>query len=526
MRKLIFFILLLLPFIFIIFNILFQRNYITNYYMEINVIDNDLNIRELKYLKENYNGYRDCYNISNNYNYNGTASDLLYNSIYMPSDITFNNIGLIKNHIFKNYNLINDNIIDSINNIYKYDNNICVNNYNNYNYGYYLDYTLHNVVVSHNDINEIYIDLFKNYDMDIYNLEIHVNMDSNSKLYVIGSSNNIKKTDNGYIIKISKLSNNISLRILNDDLIDTYKTTNYNMLDKIIDLENNRLEKYDINYYLIINIVLILLYLFFIFLSILDILDDKISHKYNRELPSDECIGMVNYILKGYVSLLDFYSVMLSLFDKKVLTLEEVDNDYLIKYNKMSNINRLESCVLGAVLNKEVNKLSDIVDYSYSSQTFKNCYYNFTKEVKKIGISKNYFDKSRKFTYDNLFFPLLSFIIAVILNSKILGIISIILIILEFYYNNFVVVKCNNIELRDKLIGLKKYIRDFSNLDSKELPDIYVRGKYLIYAVSFGISSNIIDKLNLNTNFIDRIVVNRINTMPKTIRLIKKYRNR
>ena len=95
MRKLIFFILLLLPFIFIIFNILFQRNYITNYYMEINVIDNDLNIRELKYLKENYNGYRDCYNISNNYNYNGTASDLLYNSIYMPSNVTFNNIGLI-----------------------------------------------------------------------------------------------------------------------------------------------------------------------------------------------------------------------------------------------------------------------------------------------------------------------------------------------------------------------------------------------------------------------------------------------
>ena len=64
--------------------------------MEINVIDNDLNIRELKYLKENYNGYRDCYNISNNYNYNGTASDLLYNSIYMPSNVTFNNIGLIK----------------------------------------------------------------------------------------------------------------------------------------------------------------------------------------------------------------------------------------------------------------------------------------------------------------------------------------------------------------------------------------------------------------------------------------------
>lgn len=51
---------------------------------------------------------------------------------------------------------------------------------------------------------------------------------------------------------------------------------------------------------------------------------------------------------------------------------------------------------------------------------------------------------------------------------------------------------------RKKILGLKKYIEDFSLLDEKDSLDIILFEKYLVYATAFGIPDKIISKTNEN----------------------------
>lgn len=51
---------------------------------------------------------------------------------------------------------------------------------------------------------------------------------------------------------------------------------------------------------------------------------------------------------------------------------------------------------------------------------------------------------------------------------------------------------------QNKVLGLKKYIEDFSLLDEKDSLDITLYEKYLVYATAFGIPDKIINKTNEN----------------------------
>ena len=50
---------------------------------------------------------------------------------------------------------------------------------------------------------------------------------------------------------------------------------------------------------------------------------------------------------------------------------------------------------------------------------------------------------------------------------------------------------------REKWIGLKKYMNDFSLLKDKEVPDLILWEKYLVYATAFGISEKVIKQLQV-----------------------------
>ena len=51
---------------------------------------------------------------------------------------------------------------------------------------------------------------------------------------------------------------------------------------------------------------------------------------------------------------------------------------------------------------------------------------------------------------------------------------------------------------QNKVLGLKKYIEDFSLLDEKDSLDITLYEKYLVYATAFGLPDKIINKTNEN----------------------------
>lgn len=53
-------------------------------------------------------------------------------------------------------------------------------------------------------------------------------------------------------------------------------------------------------------------------------------------------------------------------------------------------------------------------------------------------------------------------------------------------------------EEKERLIGLKKYLEDYSLINKREILEIYLWEKYLAYATIFNINHNIIEILQVN----------------------------
>ena len=50
---------------------------------------------------------------------------------------------------------------------------------------------------------------------------------------------------------------------------------------------------------------------------------------------------------------------------------------------------------------------------------------------------------------------------------------------------------------REKWSALKRYMEDFSKLDDKEVPDLVLWEKFLVFATAFGISEKVIEQLKV-----------------------------
>lgn len=65
------------------------------------------------------------------------------------------------------------------------------------------------------------------------------------------------------------------------------------------------------------------------------------------------------------------------------------------------------------------------------------------------------------------------------------------------------------IDLQEQWKGLKKYMEDFSMLDKREVPELVIWEKYLVYATAFGIADKVIKQLKIvYPNFDEMITTN------------------
>lgn len=62
---------------------------------------------------------------------------------------------------------------------------------------------------------------------------------------------------------------------------------------------------------------------------------------------------------------------------------------------------------------------------------------------------------------------------------------------------NLNVLTQKGVDLKEKWKGLKKYMEDFSLLDKREVPELAIWEKYLVYATAFGIADKVIKQLKI-----------------------------
>lgn len=417
---------------------------------------------------------------------------------------------------------------------------------------FYIEYILKNVVVAHNDVNELRLNMLssrmrENFD----NINIKVNLEKQSsdlRAWAHGPLwGNIKIDDNKkyaeFTIDDYTNGTDIDIRMTFDkDLVSTLKTTNKDMLDSIIEEETiladsankerenarNIIKKNKIIDKLVTIISSIyILSLAFLTYKIYNKYDKEyksdFNNKYYRDFPSNDSPEVIEYLMNKNITSVGYTACILNIIYKKGLLVEPITTtskvlkkektDYILKFNDKNLKEKLtvEEEKLRTYLVHEIgdNKqfvLSDLKKVGKSEASATNflwAYKDWLKDAKITAESKNFYENN------SLCFPILYSFVPIILSilfrrENILLITSVIAGIIFLIY--IVTIKKRTKEgneLYVKWNALKNFMIDFGKFKDKELPEIALWEKYLIYAHVFGIASKLRKEMELKIPNLD-----------------------
>ena len=478
---------------------------------------------------------------SNIYNASGISNIKIYN-VNIIGNIDFNLI----NKINKEFTKVNS---ASLGDSYKYieysiNNGIKFKMYQESLDGYkgfLITYTLNDVVVIHNDVAEMYWTFVgTSFDDFIDNVEIRVhlpNATSDLRVWAHGPlTGDVKKYDNKEMrLTISSLNsyNAIDGRMIFDkNLVPLAKKySNVNALDRIVEVETNfanysnqirdeaRLEQerlkqekqdkytpfiYGSIFLWFIGLILLIIYTY--------IKHDKEYKRvfeidYYREIPSDYPPEVLDYLINRKITNNSLTASLLEIIRKKGLLVEKIlgtkkdykfinpknkpkealtDNEIYIKDWFINDIgNGVE------VTNKDIEITSKSLS---SSQDFMKSYNSWKNKALKKGLKEDFFEDKTSIKILSIIYTLLIFI-PIIIGFSIelfIGIIFIpIVLVALVYFITYTKRTTHGNQDYIKWMAFKKFLKDFGRFSDKELPEIYLWEKYLVYATILGVANKV-----------------------------------
>lgn len=523
---------------------------ITDYYIDVTVLNNgDINIKEIFAMNGSFNGMNRIINYGGNYiPFDGSINSFKGSDIYNGDSIIINSIkGISYNSKLEYSDLKKDGDIftemvyanKGDYGVYtKTDNNegtgLLIYNPNKYNKAFYLDYTITNMAIVHNDIAELGLNIFTDLNEYVDNLVIYIHIPNNKDLIRVWShgplwgeneiidNNTVKAT-----IRELYANTPIDVRLAFDKeaISASTKYSNVDALDKIVEIETKLAEdanqkreeiKQELKTKKIVSLifdiirVVWLIGLGIIFFKVYKKYDKEYTSsfktKYFRDFPSDNTPTDVGYLIRQKITDKDLSASILMLIYKKVLTFERIDSkkeDYILKYNLVDNLNDSDKKLIEFLFNKDYEKINnqESIVLSILKNRASNHYQSFLKKymawkimVSNEALSKKFFETNTKVKSLTIMYSILGFIISYVGANKssamfgnAIGPILFITSIISFiYFITFTKRTVKGNEEYVKWIGLKKFMEDFGTMDKKELPEIVLWEKYLVYAVSLG----------------------------------------
>ena len=245
--------------------------------------------------------------------------------------------------------------------------------------------------------------------------------------------------------------------------------------------------------------------------------------KYYREFPGDYSPYVTEFLMKRKITNLSISATILDLIAKKVIKLEEIPGDKkdakLILNKPDEKLNTPEVKILDILFNlvgtKDVCTLKEFKNYGkieYKAKALKKKIDKFKTEAKKEAEGKLYFKSSLitiliKIVIIMIYICSLFMAIGIFKNksdaSEVLLYILGISLSAGIYY--FIVNKDKNRtkngkEEFSKWLAHKRYLKDFSKFDEKDLPEITLWEKYLVTATILGCADKVQSKMKLYIN--------------------------
>ncbi len=507
---------------------------------EIEILDDgSIKVRELIKMNGEYNGMeRDVsYANSSSEPYNGDISAIKGNStLYDGSGITDIKVGSISDDgdlTFDDFNR-DINYFDEVSyasngtsskytfKTFMDEVNLKLFNPSDLDEIFYIEYTVTDVVVVHEDIAELaWNTLGDGYRENIGDYEVKVvlpNSDSDYRVWLHGPLNgNIERTNNKQALGTFNFLgayNPVSVRLIFDKSLvpNATKVSGLTAKSAIIDYqtelsdEANRERERIQRQNLILIIASSVWALIAISLAVSVYLREKKMKKttfnmeYFRDFPASYGPEVLEYLIDKNVTEKSLSATILNLIYKKVLKVEIIDrklkDDYklvLQEYDE-STLTETEKIALNLIINEIGNSkevvLSTIKKHCSTLSNANNVmdlYNDFIKTSKNLGKSELFFAKTPGIVASTVIFSLLGIILASISFGLDLSWLGIIIIILMIFLIIFVITRKfytkKGAEHYAKWMAHKKFLEDFSRFNEKELPEVTLWDKYLVYAV-------------------------------------------
>ena len=386
---------------------------------------------------------------------------------------------------------------------------------------FYIEYTVTDAVVVHNDIAELAWNVLgSGYTENIGDFEVEVILpeeDSDYRVWLHGPLNgNIERVNNKEALGVYNFLgayNPVSVRLIfNKDLVPyATKYSNLDAKDAIINYQTKLSDEANAERESIrrTNTILIVVSAIWglsacilalgVYLRERKMKKTAFNMEYFRDFPANYGPEVLEYLLDKNVTEKSLSATILNLIYKKVLKVEVIDrklkDDYkliLQEYDE-TTLTETEKIALNLIINEIGNTketfLSHIKEHCSSisnANSFMNLYNDFIKASKALGKKENFFAKTPVQVIITVIFSLLG-IILVFANISYelawlaIGIIIFMVIVIVFVISRKFYTK-KGAEHYAKWMAHKRFLEDFSRFNEKELPEVTLWDKYLVYA--------------------------------------------
>ena len=427
-----------------------------------------------------------------------------------------------------------------------------------------ITYTLKDLVVVHNDIAEIAHDFIgTDYAEEINNLIIRINLPSSSKelrIFSHGPLNGKNRIIDDKSVEITyetlDKENAVDGRVVFDKSIvpNATKKSNVDGLGKILEVEKERANyanklreaarKREKMLQTLAIIMEILLGIWLIGLIVIVYKfynkNDKeyrseFNGKYFRDFPEEYTPSTVSYLMNKSINNLSFNAGILDLIRKKAITIEEVtidkkgllknkqQKDYKLSRNMNFNLDTLSTSekklfnlLIGTVGNGDYVILGDMKEFSKDYDNAKRLisgYDSWRYACESEAETEEFYENTKKektncILYSLIFIPIT--FLALLCGSNMGRVLLIDLsgILAIIYFSSATKRTKKGNEQYHKWKGLKNFLADFGRLDEKDLPEIKLWERYLVYATMFGLAVKVQNAMKMNLermNYSDNI---------------------
>lgn len=412
-----------------------------------------------------------------------------------------------------------------------------------------LEYTVKNVVVLHKDVAELYWTFVPDgFEEDLKNVQIKIHLpqedySDNFRFWAHGDlTGNISKIDESTVLaKIDSVleGHTVDVRLafnstlVKDELIS--KKVLDTALNKIIEVEEKRADEANrqreelLRIYNFVKYGTILLYVILIFAWIFVFLkygkSPKSSYfsKYNREFIDDYNVEVIDYLMNRKITPNAMSASIMNLIYKKNISAKEIvanekskKKDYEFTLENLENISESEKILIEFLFdkvgkntvdtqNKKTFTTMGLKKYANGTKTCSTFISSYTKWKNNVIADSNkeeFFTKSGK----PIVMATIIFISAVLLFmfgvshgvDFIPTYLMLFFVIIFLFYCMLVYKKTEKGSLHyDKWKAFKNFLDDFGAFELKELPEIALWERYLVYATVFGLADKVQKAMNV-----------------------------